>query len=73
MIDFDALKSAGISVRKFCGLDESDGVGCSGEAVGDIIAQLEDDVQVPVPVCQEHLEMIMSDYKVVDISNDPLL
>lgn len=68
MIDLAELEKAGVTVKKFCGLDVEDGVGCSEEAVGEIIAQLEDDIQVPVPVCQGHLEMIMSEFDVERMS-----
>lgn len=64
MLNLSELEKAGVTVKRFCGLDVQEGTGCSEEAVGEIIAQLENDVQVPVPVCQFHLDMIASEFDV---------
>ncbi|QWT29996.1 hypothetical protein SEA_TUNATARTARE_112 [Streptomyces phage TunaTartare] len=64
MIDLAELQKAGVTVKKFCGLDAQEGVGCPEEAVGEIIAVMEDDVEVPIPVCEFHLELIMAEYEV---------
>jgi len=67
MIDLAELEKAGVTVRQYCGLDAEEGVGCSEEAVGEVIAQLEDDVQIPVPVCQGHLDLIRSEFNIEDV------
>lgn len=67
MIDLDSLKKAGVTVRQFCGLDESEGVGCSHEAVGEIIAQMENGQSVPIPICDTHLEVVMAEFNVEKI------
>jgi len=64
MIDLVELEKAGVTVKRFCGLDIQDGVGCTGEAVGEIIAVLEDDIEVPIPVCQPHRDAIMAEFEV---------
>lgn len=68
MLDLNELKKSGVTVKQFCGLDAEEDVGCSEEAVGEIIAQLENGVQVPIPVCQGHLEMIQSEFDVEHLS-----
>lgn len=67
MLNLSELEKAGVTVRKFCGLDAEDGVGCSEEAVGEIIAVMENGGEVPVPVCHRHLEIIMSEFQVEKI------
>lgn len=64
MLNLSELENAGVTVKKFCGLDIQEGMGCTGEAVGDIIAEMEDGVQIPIPVCQQHLDVIQSKYDV---------
>lgn len=64
MIDLDSLKEAGVTVKRFCGLDIQDGVGCTGEAVGELVAVLEDGIEVPIPVCQPHRDVIMAEFEV---------
>ncbi|QOI67501.1 hypothetical protein SEA_BEUFFERT_109 [Streptomyces phage Beuffert] len=68
MLDLTDLENRGVTVKKFCGLDIQDGVGCTGEAVGDITAQMEDGVEIPIPVCQPHLDAIMAEFDVHDLS-----
>lgn len=68
MLNLSELENAGVTVKRFCGLDIQDGVGCTGEAVGEIVAVLEKDVHVPIPVCQPHLDMIQSDFDVEGLS-----
>jgi hypothetical protein len=63
LLNLSELEKAGVTVKKFCGLDMND-MGCTGEAVGDIIAEMEDGVQIPIPVCQQHLDVIQSQYDV---------
>lgn len=67
MLDLNELKKAGVTVKQFCGLDAQEGVGCSEEAVGEIIAVMENDGRVPIPVCEIHLEIIMSEYEVENL------
>ena len=67
MLNLDELKKAGVTIRTFCGLDKEDGVACSEEAVGEIIAQIEDDKRIPIPVCQGHLDLIASEFSVEEI------
>jgi hypothetical protein len=67
MLDLDELKKAGVTVKKFCGMD-IDGITCTGEAVGDMIVQMEDGMQVPIPVCEQHLEAIRWQFDVEDVS-----
>lgn len=64
--DLSELTKSGVTMKKFCGLDIQDGIGCTGEAVGDITAQMEDKTEVPIPVCQAHLDMIMAEFSVQD-------
>lgn len=68
MLNLSDLEKSGVVFKKFCGLDAEEGVGCSEEAVGEIIAQLPDGPQIPIPVCQGHLEMIQSEYDVDNLS-----
>lgn len=72
MLDLSQLEKSGVTVRKFCGFeldsDTEESVGCSEEAVGEIVAVLEDGVHVPIPVCQGHLDVIMDSREVEDIS-----
>jgi len=68
MLNLTDLENRGILVKKFCGLDIQDGVGCTGEAVGDLTAEMEDGTEVPIPVCQPHLDAIMSEFEVQDRS-----
>ncbi|HEX7764241.1 MAG TPA: hypothetical protein VF433_11610 [Cellvibrio sp.] len=64
MMDLSELENAGVTVKRFCGLDMDEDVGCTGEAVGEIIAQLENGVQVPIPVCEIHRDLIQSQFDV---------
>lgn len=64
MIDLAELEKAGVTVKRFCGLDIQGNVGCTGEAVGEVIAVLEDDVEVPIPVCEAHRDAIMAEFEV---------
>lgn len=64
MLDLAELKNAGVTVKKFCGLDAQEDVGCPEEAVGEIIAVMEDGIEVPIPVCEIHLEMIVAEFEV---------
>jgi len=68
MIDLAELEKTGVTVRKFCGLDIEDGVGCPEEAVGEIIAAMEDGIEIPVPICNIHLKMIQSEFDVEGLS-----
>lgn len=68
MLDLSELENAGVTVKRFCGLDIQGDVGCTGEAVGEVIAVLEDGVEVPIPVCEPHRDAIMADFNVEDIS-----
>jgi hypothetical protein len=67
MIDLDELKRSGVTVKQFCGLDAEEGVGCSEEAVGEIIAQMENGQSVPIPICQLHLEIVMAEFEVEEL------
>ncbi|WMI33502.1 hypothetical protein SEA_PHREDRICK_112 [Streptomyces phage Phredrick] len=64
MLNLSDLENQGLTVKKFCGLDIQENVGCTGEAVGDIVAEMEDGVQIPIPICQQHLDVIQSVYEV---------
>lgn len=68
MLNLSDLKDAGVTVKKFCGLDIQENMGCTGEAVGDILVEMEDGVQFPIPVCQQHLDVIQSTYDVEHLS-----
>ncbi|XAO35298.1 hypothetical protein SEA_FRANCOB_110 [Streptomyces phage Francob] len=67
MLNLSDMENVGITVKKFCGLD-IENMGCTGEAVGDIIVEMEDGVQIPLPVCQQHLDVIQSTYEVEHLS-----
>lgn len=58
------LEKSGVTVRKFCGIEVEEEIGCSNEAVGELTVLLEDGMEVPIPVCQGHLDTISSDYHV---------
>lgn len=62
------LENSGVVFKKFCGLDIEDSVGCPNEAVGDITTTLEDGMEVPIPICQVHLDIISSKYDVEYLS-----
>jgi len=64
LLNLSELEKAGVSVKKFCGLDIQEDMGCTGEAVGDIIIEMEEGQQIPIPVCQQHLDMIQANYDV---------
>ncbi len=64
MLNLSDMENVGITVKKFCGLDIQEGVGCTGEAVGDMLLEMEDGVQIPIPVCQQHLDVIQATYEV---------
>lgn len=68
MMNLDDLSKAGVIVKKYCGLDREENVGCTEEAVGDITVQLEDGVMIPIPICQVHLDMIQSDHDIEHLS-----
>ncbi|QIQ62992.1 hypothetical protein SEA_MOAB_115 [Streptomyces phage Moab] len=67
MLNLSELEKAGVSVKKFCGLDIQEDMGCTGEAVGDMILEMEDGVKVPIPVCQQHLDLIQANYDVENV------
>jgi hypothetical protein len=64
MMDLSNLEKSGVTVRKFCGLEVEESIGCPNEAVGDLTITLEDGQEVPIPVCQGHLDVIRSEYDV---------
>jgi hypothetical protein len=64
MLDLSELENAGVTVKRFCGLDIQGNVGCTGEAVGEFIAETEDGIKVPVPVCEAHRDAIMAEFEV---------
>jgi hypothetical protein len=64
LLNLSDLENQGLTVKKFCGLDIQENMGCTGEAVGDIVAVMEDGVQIPIPVCQQHLDVIQSNFDV---------
>ncbi|AXG66212.1 hypothetical protein SEA_ANNADREAMY_102 [Streptomyces phage Annadreamy] len=68
MLDLTDIENRGVTFKKFCGLDAEDGVGCTEEAVGDITAELEDGVKIPVPVCEGHLQELIAAYNVEQVS-----
>lgn len=65
------LQQPGITVMKFCGLDEGvEGemvIACHREAVGEISVELENGSFCPIPICQQHLDMIASQHEVENI------
>jgi hypothetical protein len=67
MLDLSNLAEHGVTFKKFCGMEVREGLGCTGEAVGEITAQLEDGTSVPIPVCQIHLDSIMAEFDVETI------
>lgn len=64
MLNLSDLEKSGVTVRKFCGLEVEEEIGCPNEAVGDLTVLLEDGTEVPIPVCQGHLDVIKFDYHV---------
>lgn len=70
MLNFDELESAGVTIKKFCGMpveqiDENHYVACDKEAVGELtfVVDNEDGSQTPinVPVCEDCLSKMQSD------------
>lgn len=68
MLNLNDLEKSGVVVRKFCGLEIEESIGCPNEAVGDITAVLDDGIEVPIPVCDDHLKMIQSQFDVEHLS-----
>jgi len=68
MIDLSELKNAGVTIKKFCSLDVKENISCTGEAVGEVVAQMEDGMTIPLPVCQIHLDMIQAEFAVEQLS-----
>lgn len=68
MLNLSDLENSGLTVKRFCGLDIQENVGCTGEAVGDMIIEMESEKQVSIPVCQQHLDLIQSEFDVENLS-----
>lgn len=66
LIDLDAAKTAGVEVRKQCSIPlEDDGINvivCPEEAVGEITALTEEGIEIPMPICEGHLEWLQNNY-----------
>jgi hypothetical protein len=63
----DLMGQPGVTIRQFCGLDIQDGLTCPNEAVGEILAELEDGVTVPIPICEGHLHAVQAQYSVEEL------
>ena len=58
------MKKAGVTVRKFCGIELEGGVNCPLEAVGELKIMTEEEIEIPMPVCGAHLELISKEYNI---------
>lgn len=52
----------GIEIRRQCGIPITENIICPQEAVGDITVYTDDDMEIPMPVCQGHLAHISENY-----------
>lgn len=66
--EIEALKNGGITVRQYCSLEVKNGVGCTGEAVGEVTTVMENGNPLNLPICQIHLDMIQSEFDVEHLS-----
>jgi hypothetical protein len=66
----DLMRQPGVTVMKFCGIPVDEENCCDQEAVGEILAELEEGITIPIPICEGHLEAIMSEYSVEDLNKE---
>lgn len=64
----DLMGKPGVTVVQFCGVPVDEENICDQEAVGEILAELEDGVTVPIPICQGHLEAVAREYNVEELN-----
>ncbi|QIN94653.1 hypothetical protein PP460_gp149 [Streptomyces phage Muntaha] len=64
----DLMGRPGVTVMQFCGVSVDEENLCDQEAVGEILAELEDGVTVPVPICEGHLHAVQAQYSVEELN-----
>jgi len=64
----ELMAKPGVTVRQFCGISVDEENLCDQEAVGEILAELEEGMTIPVPICQGHLEAVQKEYGVEDLN-----
>jgi hypothetical protein len=64
----DLMGKPGVTVMQFCGMEVDEDNLCDQEAVGEILAELEDGVTVPIPICDGHLRAVVAQYEVEELN-----
>jgi hypothetical protein len=65
----ELMAKPGVTVMQFCGISVDEDNFCDQEAEGEVLAELEDGVTIPIPVCGGHLQAIMNEYEVEELNN----
>lgn len=66
----DLMGKPGVTVMQFCGVEVDEDNFCDQEAVGEVLAELEDGVTIPIPICEGHLRAVQSQYGVEELNKD---
>ncbi|AVD99296.1 hypothetical protein SEA_BILLNYE_103 [Streptomyces phage BillNye] len=64
----DLMGKPGVTVMQFCGISVDDDNFCDQEAVGEVLAELEDGVTLPIPICEGHLRAVQAQYTVEELN-----
>jgi hypothetical protein len=65
----ELMAKPGVTIMQFCGVSVDEDNFCDQEAEGEILAEMEDGITVPIPVCAGHLAAIISQYEVEELNN----
>jgi hypothetical protein len=63
----ELMNKPGVTIMQFCGIEVEEDKFCDQEAVGEVLAELEDGVTVPIPICEGHLRAVQAQYSVEDV------
>jgi hypothetical protein len=63
----DLMDKPGVTIMQFCGIEVELDIFCDQEAVGEVLAELEDGVTVPIPICEGHLHAVQAQYSVEEL------
>jgi hypothetical protein len=63
----ELMGKPGVTIMQFCGISVDEDNFCDQEAVGEILAELEDGVTVPIPICEGHLYAVQAQYSVEEL------
>lgn len=62
-LSLESLQSAGVEIRKQCGIPLDDKIICPEEAVGEVQIPLEDGMVIDMPICEGHVEFLQNNFK----------